>query len=312
MKKRLLSLAFGALLALLMGEIFFSVLESSREADVRALNRIPEGESWNFTGGVFTPVAERAAYRGPTGNPHDFFVEDSELGFRLRPNLRALPGSMKRAGDTIYDVAYSTSRFGWRLTPEPSGAAGVTAFFGGTNLFGLGLKDAETLPARFSQYSGKPALNYGVPGWSATQAFRLLELKLEAPALQGNRISGAYFLLAREPRIGGRAQACSWSALCEAARTYFKIGTQELSSIPEAQELAGVLSRIEGQLRMAGFPGKLTVVLWNTGDPALDPLEGALKERSLDVVSLRSLLPDLDGQPSAKAMDELAKALAAK
>jgi len=348
------SVALGIFLTLLTGEVFFSVLENGREAETRALNRIPEGESWFFTGSVFTPPAERAAYRGPVGNPRDFLQEDNELGYRLRPYLRALPGLMKRGGEAVYEVTYSTNQFGWRVNPITAGAAGVTLFFGDSYVFGHGLKDGESLPARFSQYSGKAALNFGVPGWGAQQALRLLELDQERPALQGDKITGAYFLLIKEhlPRVaglrlesggtprykfgegppkfdghfsrsGGVGQACSWSALCEAARGYFRIASMESYSLPAntSRELASVLSRIEDLLQNRHFHGKLKVLSWNVGDPVMDQLEGDLKERGLEVIPVRSLLPGFpgpeyaypgDGHPTAKAMDELAKALAAK
>ena len=38
MKKALLAIGFGVFLALLMGEIFFSVWEAGREAEARKLN----------------------------------------------------------------------------------------------------------------------------------------------------------------------------------------------------------------------------------------------------------------------------------
>lgn len=355
MKKPLLSIAFGLFLALLMSEIFFSAWENARVDETRRLNSIGEGETWLIAGQVFAPPAERNCYQGPVGNPEAFLEPHRELGYRLRANLRELPGRLKRGGASLYETTYSTTRFGWRRTPVNEEAGRAAIFLGDSYTFGHGLKATETLPARFAEKTGYYALNLGVPGWGAQQSLRALELGLEKPALFSTPVKAAFFLLGKEmlPRLAGLRlesegspiyrygegppkfegvypkrggplflRACSWSALCEAARSYFRIASMEGYELPpeSSRQLAALISRMEDVLKQRYGYVPFRVISWNVGnDPVMDKLEGDLKERGIDVIPLRSFLPGFpgadysipfDGHPSAKAAEEIADFLA--
>lgn len=357
MKKRLLSVVFGVLLALLVCELFFSALENSRLAEAKRLNGIGQ-EEWLIAGNVLAPPAERNCYQGPVGNPTRFLEPHPELGYRLRPGLRALPGRMRRGGATVYDVTYSTHDTGWRASDGAGSSGGVALFLGDSYTFGHGLKDEETLPSRFARHGGAAPLNLGVPGWGAHQALRALELGLEEKAVlfTGDKVKAAYFLLTKEmlPRMaglrlesggspvykfgegppkfagthprrgGGGARLCAWSALCEAARAWFRIAAMDKYELPPeaTKQLAALLSRAEDLLRERYGYHRFRVVSWNVGgDPVMDQLERDIRERGVDLVSLRSFLPGFpgegyalpfDGHPTAKAADEIAQFLASE
>lgn len=357
MRKHFLASVFGVALALLVCELFFSVLENGRVAETRKLNGIGEEEDWLITGQVLAPPSERACYQGPVGNPRRFLEPHPELGYRLRPGLRALPGRLRRGGASLYDVTYSTYDTGWRAGLSTGAGVGVALFLGDSYTFGHGLKDEETLPSRFAAHGGPNPVNLGVPGWGAQQALRALELGLEKKAVQmaGPKLKVAYFLLTKEmlPRLAGlrlesegspfykfgegppkfagvypkrggplALRLCSLSALCEAARAWLRISAMDRYELPPetSRQLAAVLSRIEDLLRDRYGYHRFRVISWNTGgDPVMDTLEGDIKERGIDIISVRSFLPGFpsqgyaipgDGHPTAKAADEIAEFLA--
>ncbi|MGZ3742194.1 MAG: hypothetical protein ACXVB9_22680, partial [Bdellovibrionota bacterium] len=266
-----------------------------------------------------------------------------ELGYRLQPNLRALPGRLRQGGKTVYDITYSTNRFGWRVTPVVPEARADVFFFGDSALFGQGVADNATLPARFeAEMKGSVmAHNLGVPQWGPQQTLRLLELSGEKPELMMGRVTKAYYLVTRaqlarlsgesaesagSPRYeirGGEAvfaghfsrfslsRLCGYSSLCNGVRTV------RTPAGATAADLAAVLSRIQGILKER-YQIRLTVISWNDGSPQMDALEKAATARGLDVLPLRAALPGkienyeipFDGAPTAEATQLLAKYLA--
>lgn len=357
MKKRLLTAAFGVLLALLVCEVFFSALENSRVAETRRLNGIGDGEDWLIAGQVLAKPEERNCYQGPVGNPARFLAPHPELGYRLRGGLRGLPGRLRRGGKPLYDVTYSTFDTGWRASVGEGAAGGVALFLGDSYTFGHGLGDGATLPSRYAAYSGLFPVNLGVPGWGAHQALRALELGLEKKAVlfAGDKVRASYFLLTKEmlprfaglrlesegspvykfgegpprfagtyPRRGGAGRLCAWSALCEAARAWLRISAMDRYVLPPeaSKQLAALLSRTEDLLKERYGYHKFRVVSWNVGgDPVMDELERDIRERGVELVSLRSFLPGFpgegyalpfDGHPTEKAADEIAQFLASE
>lgn len=74
----------------------------------------------------------------------------------------------------IYEVSSKTDEKGRRYTPckRQNPDANIAAFFGCSETFGLGVEDAETLPARFcARASGWESLNYGVFGYGPQQVW---------------------------------------------------------------------------------------------------------------------------------------------
>lgn len=347
MKARLAFLFVAGLLAVLItGELYVSMRENAADEAVRKLNGIPEGEAWLLTGTFSDEPPSRSAYQGPLSNPRLFLEPDAELGYRLRANLRELPGRLRRGGATIYDVTYSTGRFGWRRTPQVPNAGADVLFLGGSSTFGQGVADTETLPARFSaEMKGQVlAHNFGVPGWGAQQSLRLLELSGEKAELMQRRVTKVFFFVNKEhvtglvgesgesagaPRYEVRngaatfaghlsdsafARACAYSSLC----AYARAPVAESRATPA--ELAAVIARMAELVKERYHVG-LTALVWNPGDPVMDQLEKELAGRGVDVVPARSAIPDLaekssnyvmrgDGHPNARAFALLGTYLA--
>lgn len=321
----------GAVAAVLAGELFFAICENAADAEMRALNHIPAGESWLFTGSFVNPVSVRLAYRGPQAAPADFFQPDPELGYRLRANLRAVPAALRLAGKEIYGVTYSTQRFGWRVVPQGAANAPDVLFFGDSYVFGDGLADDQTLPSRFGAYMKGAATvhNFGVPGWGAQQSLRLLELHGEKAELEQGRPRKAFYLLIKDhlarlvdrravtsgspryvyregkvvfdgnfPSPGAFARACDWSSLCHWLEMRWRErrdAGDEVGASPD--HLAATLARMQ-ELLHERYGIRLTVISWNPGDPLLDAVEHALAARNVDVVAVRDAIPGFPADPS--------------
>lgn len=197
----------GVVAALLGGEVFFTQRETAADEAVRKLNGIPPEENWVVEGRLQDPPATRFCYLGHRSDPNAYFETDSELGYRFHPNLRARPGKLRVGGREIFNATTSTGRFGWREVPQDPRGRGDVLFFGDSFVYGSGLSDEETLPARFSlaMKGAAVAHNFGVPGWGAQQTLRLLELGREKPELVLGRPTKAFFLMTHEqlPRLAG-------------------------------------------------------------------------------------------------------------
>ena len=121
--------------------------------------------------------------------------DDDELGYRNPIGMRIV--SKEYSGKTeLYDVVYSFDPMGWRLTPPAPAAAPAVLFFGDSVEFGMGVNDAETIPAVFqSESRGRyRAVNLAVSGWGPHQMLRTLQLGLERSAAAPNRPAAAFYL----------------------------------------------------------------------------------------------------------------------
>ncbi len=95
------------------------------------------------------------------------------LGGGLLPN-GVVQCQSRRKDRVLYDVSSMTDEKGRRHTPcdcqNPE--ARIAAFFGCSETFGLGVEDAETMPARFCAHApGWESLNYGVFGYGPQQVW---------------------------------------------------------------------------------------------------------------------------------------------
>ena len=157
--------------------------------------------------------------------------------------------------------------------------------------------------------------------------------------MQG-RVTKAYYILTKEqlPRLAESAGApryelregkpvfaglfpelnlgrlCSFSAVCDWARG----GRAGSSASPT--ELAAVLARMQEILQQR-YHVHLTVLSWNTGEGAMDEVERETSAKGLDVVSVKTAIPDFtanpgdyvipaDGNPNSRATELLGKYLA--
>ncbi|WP_096331005.1 hypothetical protein [Nannocystis exedens] len=92
--------------------------------------------------------------------PHvNFYVADPQLGVRLQPGA-SMGFKLGRNPRTTIRVNAS----GYRGTdwPEPPQAREIVVV-GDSQVFGLGVEDAETFSARLAERTGRPVLNAGVP-----------------------------------------------------------------------------------------------------------------------------------------------------
>jgi len=119
-----------------------------------------------FAEGVFHCLAPAPPRRGIPYPPH-LIQHDDTLGYRPKPGVEF--HFVPRAGARpVYDVVYAIDAHGRRTTPLDEGHAGkeLALFFGGSNTFGQGVDQDETMPCYFSQFAPRfRAYNYGFLGY---------------------------------------------------------------------------------------------------------------------------------------------------
>jgi hypothetical protein len=297
----------AAVAAGLAGEVYLSSREASAETDVRRLNRVGDDEVWGVEGTFADPPERRAIRQGPLAAPGEYFDSVAKLGYRFKTNLRALPGRLRIGGRQIYDVTYSTGRFGWRETPQDYANRGDVLFLGGAAIFGLGLPDEQTIPSRFAAAMMLAARshNFGVPGWDAGVTLRLLESGGEKPELgELARPTKAFYFLAGD-RTPDRGGACDYLATCEWIR-----GGKLGKPTQDAHAAAEAIVKI-GELLNARYGIRLTVVSWNLGEPWIAETERELTTRGVDLVPVRNVLPGFPSASFLLPVEELPNADAA-
>ena len=90
--------------------------------------------------------------------PHlNLYVEDAELGARLRPSASQ---RFKFQDNAVSDITIGAD--GYRV-PTPSTREHAVLVVGDSQVFGLGVNDDETMPAQLAALSGRPVINGGVP-----------------------------------------------------------------------------------------------------------------------------------------------------
>lgn len=102
---------------------------------------------------------------------------DPDLGKKLMPDADVLC-RLKVDDETIWDVRYTTDKYGRRTTthPESPAPSQYAIFFGCSFLFGEGANDSETIPSQFAAAAPQyRAYNYGVPGYGTQHMLAKLE-----------------------------------------------------------------------------------------------------------------------------------------
>lgn len=116
--------------------------------------------------GVFQCVGDPPAPRG-IPYPPSLVEQDDTLGYRPKPDVRF--HFVPKAGDRpVYDVVYAIDQHGRRTTPIADDHTGkeFALFFGGSNTFGQGVDQDETMPCCFSRFAPRfKSYNYGFPGY---------------------------------------------------------------------------------------------------------------------------------------------------
>ncbi|NLV40772.1 MAG: hypothetical protein GXY15_06045 [Candidatus Hydrogenedentes bacterium] len=111
-----------------------------------------------------------------SGSTHSLFWQEAEgavsdggaMG-RVLPRNSTVRLHVRWGEKLIYDVTAETDDAGRRVTPcdrQEGGESNIAAFFGCSMTFGQGVRDEETLPARFCAHAPEwRAFNYGVSGY---------------------------------------------------------------------------------------------------------------------------------------------------
>jgi hypothetical protein len=127
----------------------------------------------------FTPAVLETVYAAAPGVRYSeggLFGYDPVLGRALLPSLSVEAHKLNAAGETIFDVSYTTDENGLRRTVS-SPAGPTIAFFFDSLTFGEGVEDASTLPQQFADLTGSGfhVLNLGAPAYGPQTMLRTLE-----------------------------------------------------------------------------------------------------------------------------------------
>jgi hypothetical protein len=112
-----------------------------------------------------------------TMEPREWTVADPDLGYRPRPNIKIVNTS-SLGQDTIFRVTYTINGDSTRATPPAPVSADTYLFLGDSFIFGQGLADDETLPAKFARANdfNVHTVNFSAPGYAPNQLVRALEI----------------------------------------------------------------------------------------------------------------------------------------
>jgi hypothetical protein len=146
------------------------------------------------------------------------------LGYALEPNNQAWHRKLI-GGELTYDVSYVIDEYGRR---QVNGQGQSTAdefilFFGGSNTFGEGLNQGETLPDQVQRLApGYHVYNYGIHGYGVSQMLDLIASRnLAAEISERKGLAVFYFVPGHMGRLVGASNVvASWGRNF----SYYKIG----------------------------------------------------------------------------------------
>lgn len=192
----------------------------------------------------------RADERGTRQRSNPF---DERLGYRLPPN-ETLTSALWIDGELAYDVRYTTDARGRRTHPHTDATTPRehALFFGGSYVFGTGVQDDETLPARFEAANpGIRAYNYGVPGYGPTQMLEQLRRPDFAGEIPERRGRAFYLYIDHHVSrvIGGLYTYSKWAR----DFPYYTLEDGELvrrGSFTSGRPLRSLVYRALGRLRL--------------------------------------------------------------
>jgi hypothetical protein len=127
-----------------------------------------------FIGVLATPPVNRDVVKDST--PYRWTDSDSVLGYRPRPNT-TINVVATYGKELVFKQTYHIEPTGERRTPGSSADGPTYLFVGDSYVFGEGLSDDQTLPARFAAGLRPPAhvVNLGVLGYSPAHVLRAIE-----------------------------------------------------------------------------------------------------------------------------------------
>ena len=133
-----------------------------------------------------------------------------------------------RDGETIFDVTYKFDSLYRRIVPEhpDDGAENFIIFFGGSQTFGEGLNDWETIPAVIQQDTPSHRVyNYAYSGYGPHQMLRKLETyTLQNEITETKGIAFYQYFTFHIPRVLGTMNYISWAG---GAAPYYHINSND-------------------------------------------------------------------------------------
>lgn len=112
-----------------------------------------------------------------TNNSKEYFMQDKIIGWKAIPNVQTR--SKRYIGPTkIMDSVYTFDEFSRRVVPDQNYIKNkkTILFFGGSNTFGEGLNDNQSLPYYFSRFAPDYQIyNYAFQGYSIQQFVAMAE-----------------------------------------------------------------------------------------------------------------------------------------
>lgn len=265
-----------------------------------------------------------------------YTLPDEQLGYA--PAKGHVTTFRRYVGDVlVYDVVYSIDERGVRIPPpiRPEGTDACALFFGGSFMFGEGLRDEETLPYRVGLLTdgAYEIYNFGFHGYGPHQMLAALELGLVDEAIDCTPrfvvYQGSAFHIDRaaglstwekggprfEPTDDGlveyrgrwdpeRFVYPAWlTAIFDASYVLGKIpGIHRPTNDEDTVRYFGILETTR-RLVETRYPGaEFLVVFWDGPD---DPLARELEARGFRVIRVSTILTDRDAHPEKYRLHEL-------
>ena len=118
-----------------------------------------------------------------------YFIDNEILGYAPSKGRKVNSRKYVR-GELVYDVTYTINDQGLRSTPQyewQRGDLGIV-FFGGSNTFGEGLDDDETLPFLVGEVSEHNVYNFAFHGYGPHQMLSAIQHRLVDGIVRHDRI----------------------------------------------------------------------------------------------------------------------------
>ena len=136
------------------------------------------------------------------------------------------------AGQVIYNVTYTVDELNRRIIPyePPAGAEQFALFSGGSNTFGEGLNDDETIPALLQRAQlTHRVYNYAVRGYGPHQMLRKFETgKLRREIRERTGIAFYQYFDVHIGRVLGTLQTCCIASRCGSASVITRAASGQL------------------------------------------------------------------------------------
>lgn len=196
------TLLLGGLLSL-GGVVVFSNMRLRLASLVLASLLIGFCAAEGFFGILAAPPVNRDVVKRST--PSHWTDSDAVLGYRPRPDT-TVDVTATFGDELVFKKTYRVEATGERRTPGSSAQGPTWLFMGDSYVFGEGLSDEETLPARFAAglQSKAHVVNLGVLGYSPAHLVRAMETGTYDKYVKG-KVAGVVTWITRLhlPRLNG-------------------------------------------------------------------------------------------------------------